>query len=111
VDHHLTANYTVFAPDLREQAGIIEETSSSGGPYVVAPMVFAYGWNEDFIIARQHPVSGSFDRVFTGVTNWFILEVATGTVHGPLTEGEYLELRQTLGVPDDLTFTSVIDVE
>jgi hypothetical protein len=72
-------------------------------------MVFRYGWNADFIIAQQHPMQDGFDELNTGVTDWFILEVATGEVHGPLTEEAYVGKRQTLGVPDDLDFTHTIE--
>lgn len=68
-----------------------------------------YGWNVDFIIAQQHPVQDGFDEINTAVTDWFILEVATGEVHGPLTEAAYIRRRQTLGVPDDLNFTHTVE--
>jgi len=72
-------------------------------------MVFAYGWNDDFIIAKQHPNPDDFGSVETDITNWFIIEVATGEVYGPLTEQEYIDLREKLGVPDSLTFTRTIE--
>jgi hypothetical protein len=83
--------------------------ASSSAATVIGPMVFRYGWNVDFIIAQQHPVQDGFDEINTAVTDWFILEVATGEVHGPLTEAAYIRRRQTLGVPKDLDFTYTVE--
>jgi len=105
-EHDLTADYAIWAPDTNTQAAVVQKIpDSSSAATVIGPMVFRYGWNADFIIAQQHPVQDGFDEFNTGVTDWFILEVATGEVHGPLTEEAYVRKRQTLGVPDDLDFT------
>ena len=109
-EHDLTADYAVWATDTNTQAAVVQKIpDSSSAATVIGPMVFRYGWNADFIIAQQHPVQDGFDELNTGVTDWFILEVATGEVHGPLTEGAYVRKRQTLGVPDDLDFTHTIE--
>jgi hypothetical protein len=109
-EHDLTADYAVWAPDVNAQAAVVQKIpDSSSAATVIGPMVFRYGWNADFIIAQQHPVQDGFDEINTGVTDWFILEVATGEVHGPLTEEAYVRTRQTLGVPDDLHFTHNIE--
>ena len=109
-EHDLTAEYAIWAPDANAQAAVVQKIpDSSGATTVIGPMVFCYGWNADFIIAQQHPVQDGFDELNTGVTDWFILEVATGEVHGPLTEAAYVRRRQTLGVPDDLDFTHTIE--
>ena len=109
-EHDLTADYAIWAPDTNTQATVVQKIpDSSSAATVIGPMVFRYGWNADFIIAQQHPVQDGFDEFNTGVTDWFILEVATGEVHGPLTEEAYVRKRQTLGVPDDLDFTHTIE--
>jgi hypothetical protein len=72
-------------------------------------MVFAYGWNEAFIIAKQHPNLDGFDEIDTGVTYWFIVEVANREIHGPLSETEYLGLRKELAIPRDLDFVKTIE--
>jgi hypothetical protein len=108
-EHDLTADYAVWAPDANAQAAVVQKIpDSSSAATVIGPMVFRYGWNAEFIIAQQHPVQDGFDELNTRVTHWFILEVATGKVHGPLTEAAYIRRRQTLGVPDDLDFTHTI---
>jgi len=72
-------------------------------------MVFAYGWNDDFIIAKQHPMR-HWPDIDTNTTYWFIIEVGSGRVHGSLTEQQYTSLRQEIGVPSDLTFTKRLAV-
>jgi hypothetical protein len=108
-EHDLTSDYAIWAPDANAQAAVVQKIpDSSSAATVIGPMVFRYGWNAEFIIAQQHPVQDGFDELNTGVTHWFILEVATGKVHGPLTEAAYIRRHQTLGVPDDLDFTHTI---
>jgi len=108
IDQDLAGGYRVLAIDTVEMSMITGSRDSDvkGG---VGPMVFAYGWNQNFIIAKQHP-NESFN-VDTNITNWFIIEVASREVHGPLTEKEYVELRKELGVPDAITFTEQIELE
>ena len=82
------------------------------------PMVFAYGWNDDFIIAKQHPRDpNERDKIDVGTTHWYIVEVKTEDVrakpediHGPLTEEEFRQSRVRLGVPDKLSFTKTLKV-
>jgi hypothetical protein len=106
----LVGKYAVWATDIEEQAAVVKKTSSSGAAGVVPPMVFAYGWNNKFIIAKQHPiVDNSPFIVDIAITNWFIVEVKSEKIHGPLSEQEYIELRQKLGVPDALIFTESIE--
>ena len=112
-EHDLVKDYAIWAVDLKAQASVVQKRpNSSSASTVVGPMVFAYGWNEAFIIAKQHPylgVSDGFDEIDTAVTHWFIVEVASREVHGPLTETEYLELREKLTMPDDLDFVRTIE--
>lgn len=107
----LTDEYTVWTVESWEWTSIVErKTDGSLGPDLVGPMVFAYGWNEDFIIAKQHPNPKLKLRgTNTEITNWFIIEIATKNVHGPLTEEEFKELRQELGIPAWLIFTKTIE--
>ena len=109
-EHDLTEDYAVWAPDLAEQAAIVQKVSgTSGATVVVEPMVVAYGWNDDFIIAKQHPNLDGFSQVDTNITHWFIIQVATSDVCGPLTEEEYLQHRKEFGISDKLDLTRVIE--
>ena len=100
--------YVVCALDVMENAHIIikDKERPSGGSWVVPRTVFAYGWNKDFILAKRHPEKK--DRtVDTSVTYWYIVEVASGKVHGPLSEGEFNSLRTKLKVPAELSFKTI----
>jgi len=88
----LVADYAVWAVDSRDSAAIVRKTSPRGATSVIGG-ISVYGWNNDFILAK------------TDFRTWYIIEVAGGKVHGPLTREQYAELRETLGVPPDLTFT------
>ncbi len=95
----LVGDYKVQAVDTRNDAAIFRESE------VVPPMVFAYGWNDDFILAKRHWVGKNVD---IATAYWYLIEVHNATVHGPLTERQFVELRRELGVPEELTFTKTI---
>ena len=97
--------YYVVAGDVMEQAAVFRKVKRGGGLAVVFPTVFAYGWNDDFIIAKQHPRKDR--KVDTSLTYWYIVEVASGNVHGPLSEGEFNKLRIKLKVPAEISFKTI----
>jgi len=106
-EQDMVAGYQVVAGDSIQDAAIYGPDPRGE---IVAPKVTSYGWNDDFIIATQNPVLGwTNENVALYITHWFIIEVGSGKVHGPLTEEQYTELRRTLGVPSDLTFTKYVD--
>ena len=108
-EYDLTADYAIWATDQLEQAAVVRKDSQgSSASSVIWPMVFAFGWDEDCIIAQRHPARDGFDDVDMTVTEWYILVVAGDEVHGPLTEVEYRQLRQELGVPSALDFSQTI---
>jgi hypothetical protein len=110
-EHDLTADYAVWAPDLLEQAAVVQKSPQGSSASVIVPaMVIAYGWDDAFIIAQRHPEDG-LDEVDENLTEWYILVVADGSLHGPLTETAYLQQRQKLGVPDTLQFSQWIDAD
>ena len=109
-EHDLTGSYAVWATDQVEQAAVVQKIpDTSSATILVGPMVVAYGWDDDFIIAKQHPNLDGFSQVDTSLTHWFIVRVATGDVYGPLAEEEYLQHRGELGISDELDFTQTID--
>ena len=109
-EHDLSADYAVWATDHKNETALVQkDPQGSSASGVILPMVFAYGWNEDFIIVQRHPNSGGYRDVDLTVTEWYILVVATETVYGPLTEAEYQQLRQELLIPAELDFSRVID--
>jgi len=106
----LVGDYAVWATDTMEQAAVVrKDKGTSGAVGVVGKMVFAYGWSDDFIIAKQHPpYPNEYFKIDTSTTHWHIVEVKTGKVHGPLTEDEFRQRRAELKVPSSLGFSKTI---
>ncbi len=98
-EEDLVGDYAVWATDTMEDAAIVRKgTEPTTADVVVPRMVFAYGWNDDYIIAKQHPGKGYYE-VDKGTTHWYVIEVLTGKVHGPLGEDEFQDLQVDLGIP------------
>jgi len=106
-EEDLVDEYAVWAADGIEDAAIVRRHAQSpGAAGVVSPMVFAYAWNDDFIIAKQHPRK---DRnVDRGTTHWYVVEVASRRVHGPLDQAEFRDLQDKLKIPPELSFKTVV---
>ena len=100
--------YRVWAADVIEHVAVYKKNKQgSGGLRVVPYAVFAYGWNNDFILAKQHPLK-NHRKVDTSITYWYIVEVASGNVHGPLSEDEFNNLKTKLKVPAEISFKKII---
>ena len=107
-EEDLVNGYAVCASDIMEQAAVVKKhKGSSLDTHVVPATVFAYGWNDDFILAKRHPVK-KVTKVDTSITYWYIVEVASGNVHGPLSEGEFNKLRTKLKVPAEISFKTIM---
>ncbi len=86
-EEDLVGGYRVIAGDSIQDA-VVEGPSPLGR--IIEPKVTSYGWNDDFIIAKQSPVLGwTNENVALYITNWFIIEVRSAKVHGPLTKEQY----------------------
>jgi len=107
-EEDLGNGYVVCAEDVMRDARILRKdpNRASGVVRVVPPTVFAYGWNDDFIIAKRHPEKKD-RKVDTSITYWYIVEVASGNVHGPLSEDEFNKLRTKLKVPAEISFKTI----
>ena len=109
-EEDLVNGYAVWDTDVMEQAKIVKKdkeiSSTTIYTLVVPATVFAYGWNDDFIIAKQHPRKKD-RKVDTNLTYWYIVEVASGNVHGPLSEDEFNKLRTILKVPAEISFKTI----
>ena len=100
-DEHLVGPYYLTAVDTSEQMSL--GCAVEGGSRVgrIDETVFAVGWNDRYIVAKQHPKN---DR---RVTNYFFLDVSRdsayadprASVTGPLTEAEFQAKKAELGLP------------
>jgi len=81
---------------------------------VISPCVYAVGFNDDFIIAKQHPLIDN--HINKSVTNYFIIPIKNKVSRfedlnkiGPLNKEEFDETRIEVGVPAKLNFSIIID--
>jgi hypothetical protein len=107
--HHekLIAPYLLVAPDTLEQTSLSYDLGDGNSIGRVDSTVFAVGWNEHYIVAKQHPKNNRT------VTNFYYLEISkdsknadpTNSVVGPLTETEFIKKQTELKLP---IFTRII---
>jgi hypothetical protein len=109
-EKHLVGKYWLIGTDSLEQVTVRELLKSGGALGVIDRTVFAAGANADFIIAAQHPFNTNHDfKVDRSTTNYFILQVKSGHVTGPLSYSDFIHTRHQMKLPDDLDFTILID--
>lgn len=85
--------------------------SQSGYIGVVGPRVAAYGYDDEFIIAKQNPLI-EYRYLDTSVVNYYIIPLKF-SVHespdenylGPFTYKEFLQKREEIGVSEKLKFS------
>lgn len=109
----IVENYFLIATDVAEDLSLCYHESNDDSNYgiIIQPTVFAIGFDDNYIIAKQHP------RIFTKfsdkkVTNFFILprkrifdwRTKNGLI-GPLTENEFIKKRAELKIADEVKFT------
>ena len=94
-------NFNIGWIDIHESRMIwYHSQGEMGQREVVTPFVFAYGQNQDFIIAKQHPVYQ--DEVDRAITHFFIIRKnqtdfdKSKDVYGPFTQSEFARKLKTL---------------
>ncbi len=106
----ITGRYLLYNDD--ELSGYSIATSvgftGSGWLYecVVPNEVVEIGWNDEFILAKQHPRE-YFEPANTAITHWYIIDVKNERVYGPLTQPQFLEKKRELGVPQEIELVAV----
>ncbi len=108
-------NYYLTATDVGEDCNLsYKEPDETIYGTVVGATVFAVGYNDSYMIVKQHPRSfpSPPDK---GITNYYILPLKNGMdwrtkngLIGPLTASEFKMKRKELDIPDNLTFTKVL---
>jgi hypothetical protein len=110
---HLFGNYYLIGVDEEEQMSLSYHTPEDRDSYsgVIEEAVFAIGYNEKYVIVKQHPrkFPNPPDRK---ITNYFILPIKKGFDYwtmnglaGPMTLEQFIEKRYELKIPDSLHFT------
>ena len=98
----LTGPYLLRATDTDEQTCVAYDLDHGDSIERIPPMVFEVGWDDHFIVAKQHPGN---DRTFV---HYYILETATDSkyadpsksVTGPLSQAEFERRKAELKLPD-----------
>jgi hypothetical protein len=99
-DEQIVGPYRLIAVDVSEQMHV---AYSLGKDAIgrIPETVFAVGWNDHYIVAKQHPHN---DR---NVTNFYILDMSRDSattdpavsVTGPLAEDDFKRKQSELGLP------------
>jgi len=100
-DEHITGPYRLIAVDIDSQMSICYQNQDGGAVGRINETVFSYGFNDRFIVAKQHPNN---DRT---VTNYFFLDMTndseyadpSGSVTGPLNKKQFEDASEQLRLP------------
>ncbi len=109
-------NYYLIASDSQEACNLsFKENDQANFWTIIDATVFAAGYNEDYMIVKQHP------RTFPNppdkkITNYYILPLKNGmdwrsknSLMGPLTLEQFNEKRRELNIPESVVFTKEIE--
>lgn len=93
---------TIYVNEGQYQVGVLPAT------------VFSVGFDQEFIIAKQHPLINN--TINKSVTNYYVIPIKDKVSTwpdlnriGPLTQKEFLLQRKTLNISDKLEFTITIE--
>ena len=100
-DEPLVGPYHLSAIDVPEQMSIYYDGPGSESVGRVDQTVFSVGWNDKYIVAKQHPNNNR------AITNFFYIIIArdrpssdlSKCVIGPLTETEFSKHQKELDLP------------
>jgi len=70
-------------------------------PTVVEPNVVEIGWNDELIVVEQYyRDTGIFSTPDAANPKWFVIFVASHQVYYDMSNKEFLELKEKLGIPE-----------
>jgi len=101
-DERLTGDYRLIAVDTLEQMSVSLGLPGGNAIGRIEETVFAVGWSDRYIVAKQHPANNR------SVTSFFILDMSrdstyadpSESVTGILSEAEFNNLKAELKLPD-----------
>ena len=100
-DEHITGSYRLTAIDIDSQMSIYYDLGDSSGVGRIDETVFSYGFDDIYIVAKQHPKNNK------SITNYFYLDMRkdskyaepSDSVTGPLTKEEFETAALKLKLP------------
>jgi hypothetical protein len=101
-DERLTGDYRLIAVDSVEEMSVCRRLPDGNAIGRIGETVFAVGWNDQYIVAKQHPAKNR------NVTNYYFLDISrdstyadpSQSVTGPLTEAVFNQRKAELKLPD-----------
>ena len=115
LEEEITGNYYLTAPDAGEQCRLSynEDDGSPNYGDIISETVFAVGFNDNYMIVKQHPtILNNFED--KTITNYYILPLKKGMnwynkngLVGPLTLTQFNNKRKELKI-EDIQFTKVL---
>ena len=101
-DEQLTGPYRLIAVDTLDQMSLSYGLSDGNVIERIGETVFAVGWNERYIVAKQHPNND------LSITAFYYLDRSrdstyadpSASVTGPLSEAEFSTRQAELGLPE-----------
>jgi hypothetical protein len=111
---HLVGNYYLTKGDyVDEELDLSYDLGNGSYIGVVPPTLFAIGYDDEYIIAKNHPHKFG-DPVNKDITYYYIVPLKYKVHHspdenriGPLSEEEFKAKRKELKISDSLTFTKI----
>ncbi|HEX8514832.1 MAG TPA: hypothetical protein VF868_01445 [Bacteroidia bacterium] len=109
---HVTERYYLVAVDVRENTSLGYSVNDDNSSFVdvVAECVYSVGFDDKYIIAKQHPANNR------EITNYFIVPIykeftysPEKDVVGPLTLEQFNTQREEFGISNSVTFTTEIE--
>jgi len=112
VEQNITDKYWLFANNTMDEMSIWY-FPKNGSNLIVKETVFAVGYNDNFIIAKNHPkdLAGKINK---SVTHYHIININKDFENNPrsstpLTFKQFEYKREQLNIPEKLDFTIVFE--
>lgn len=109
-DEKITGRYHLVSIDIPEDLTLCYKLESGDYKGVLEETIFAVGFNDNYIIAKQHPSNNR------AITNYYIVPIYKENILSPekgvigaLTLEQFNEKRRELNIPESLVFTKEIE--
>jgi hypothetical protein len=113
-EERLVGNYYLTKMDYaNEDLSLSYDLGNGSYVDVVSSTLFAVGYDDEYIIAKRHPLNGYGRNAINKRVTYYYIVPLKYKVHdwpdenriGPLSEEEFLEKRKELKMSNTLTFT------
>jgi hypothetical protein len=114
-NEHIIDNYYLLAIDSESDISISYKLNNGDYIGVVNGGIYAFGYNDDYIILKQHPLNKVGDLI-KETTLYYIIPIDKNISQykvdqnkiGPLHEDEFFKMRNELSIPSNLIFSRLI---